>query len=157
MSDPNDGDTDGHVSKRRFCPPSVCIPWVSANWNDHNRRKKLFGLVLRWSVILLTLYWVGSYIHTETYVFQSTTLADWIRPVRRTQCQLIAHSYTGDDESSHRKRFRRRSLQMHHGTGKDESAHSNTTIATSTTESMITKGNGKPGLSIALLFLYDGR
>ena len=149
----NDGDTD--LIKRRCCPPSVCIPWVSANWNDHNRRQKLFAQILRWSVILLTLYWVGSYVHTETYVFQSTTLAEWIRPVRRTGCQLIAHSYTGD-ETSHRKLVRRRTLQAHHETGKNKTLYINLTTA-ATAEAMTAKGSGQPFLSIALLFLYDGR
>ena len=163
MPSADDSDTIGHISKRRCCPPSVCIPWVSANLNDHNRRNKLFGQLARWSVLLLTLYWVGTYVHTETYVFQSTTLADWIRPVQRTECQLVAHGYTGDETSS-RKLVRRRSLQAYHGTGKDEAIHYNATSTITSSESVPVKGNVQGhsgrrsgGMSIALLFLYDGR
>ena len=157
MPSADDSDTNGHINKRRCCPPSVCIPWVSANLNDHNRRKKLFGQTVRWSVLLLTLYWVGM------YVFQSTTLADWIRPVQRTECQLVARSYTGDETSS-RKLVRRRSLQAYHGAGKNEPVRYNTTTTTTSSDAVSIKGNGhghsgrrSGGMSIALLFLYDGR
>ena len=166
MPSADDSDTNGHVSKRRCCPPSVCMPWVSANLNDHNRRKKLFGQILRWSVIVLILYCVGTYVHTETYVFQSTTLAEWIRPVRRTECQLVAHSYTGDETSSS-NHFLLRSLQAHHGIGKEETAYFIATTTTAAAEAVSVNVNGHGaassgggaggGISIALLFLYDGR
>ena len=50
---------------------------------------------LRWSAAAAVAWILGSYLHTETYVWQSTTLAAWVRPVRRTECRLVSHGFDG--------------------------------------------------------------
>jgi len=74
------------------------VPWLSAHWSDGAGRQKLLQRVL-WvvqvSLVAAALWVVGSYLHTETYVWQSTTFAAWVRPVRRTECRLASHGFDG--------------------------------------------------------------
>jgi len=74
------------------------VPWLSAHWSDGAGRQKLLQRVL-WvvqvSLVAAAVWAVGSYLHTETYVWQSTTFAAWVRPVRRTECRLASHGFDG--------------------------------------------------------------
>lgn len=58
--------------------------------NGNTRSKALFNFLVLF-IKTCAAYFILIFIDAETYVFQCTTLADFIRPIHRTMCPLIPH------------------------------------------------------------------
>lgn len=132
-----------------FSWPTV---WLSRFRNSNTRNKAfldLFGLLIKLSAV----YFILTVIDTETYVFQCTTLADFIRPIHRTTCPLIPHEMTYTSESTGVVDSSRMSNFMQEKAQKKEPnvahrKHVRSNVSLST-------GLERP-LLIALVYLYDG-
>jgi hypothetical protein len=82
---------------------------------DISTRHQACWELLVFIIQLYVAYWVLSIVHTETYVFQCTTFADFIRPVHRATCPLISHGIpsSGDAVTKHRMRSLRSTEKEH--------------------------------------------
>lgn len=49
------------------------------------------GFVAKLILVITVIYYVTSYIHTATYIWQCTTLGDTMRPVARHSCPVPVH------------------------------------------------------------------
>jgi hypothetical protein len=66
------------------------ITWLNRIRSGNTRSKALFDFLVLF-IKISAAYFLLTFIDTETYVFQCTTLADFIRPIHRTMCPLIPH------------------------------------------------------------------
>ena len=106
-----------------------------------NSKQNAVVELLFYLIQLCFFYWLSCVLHTETYVFQSTHLANFLRPVKRSECKYAVHTlaeFNGDGK-------KRNSLLS----GSLESSESSLRHHSTNLER-------KKILSIGVLYLYDG-
>jgi hypothetical protein len=121
------------------------ISWLNHIRNTNTRSKALLDLLVLF-IKISAAYIILTFIDTETYVFQCTTVADFIRPIHRTTCPLIPHkmAFVADNIDAG-----------------DRSQISNSRVEkpqkkyVASNESLSTRFEGP--LLIALVYLYDGK
>ena len=114
--------------------------WLRKVKNGNLKQNAVVELLF-YLIQLYFFYWLLCVLHTETYVFQSTHLANFLRPVKRSECKYAVHTlaeFNGDGK-------KRNSLLS----GSDDNNESSLIHD-------ITNLERKKKLSIGVLYLYDG-
>lgn len=88
------------VSLKNYSYNFIIFPFVWLRKIKNGNSKKNAAIELLFYLIqLCAFYHILCVLHTETYVFQSTQLADRLCPVKRSECKYAVHSledFNGD-------------------------------------------------------------
>ena len=138
------------MSVKNYSYNFVIFPFVWLRKIKSGNLKKYAVIELLFYLIqLYFFYWLSCILHTETYVFQSTQLADYLRPVERSGCEYAVHT-----------------LAEFNGDGKKRNSHLSKSVKNEKLslvrnehfERDVEYGESikKKKLSIGVLYLYDG-
>ena len=143
------------VSLKNYSYNFITFPfvWLRKIRSGYSKKNAVVELLF-YLIQLFFFYRLSCVLHTETYVFQSTQLADFLRPVKRSECNYAVHSLEDFNGDGKKRNLLLSSLVKNKKISLVSDINVENERENKDEDDM--KKNKKKKLSIGVLYLYDG-
>lgn len=151
------------VSLKNYSYNFIIFPfvWLRKIRSGNSKNNAVIELLF-YIIQLYFFYWLLCVLHTETYVFQSTQLADFLRPVKRSECNYAVHSlddFNGDGKKRNlllSRLVKNKKISLVSDINVEKVKERENKDEDEDEDDMKKKKYKKKKLSIGVLYLYDG-